>query len=1032
MNTNKTLIIGDWSIDEFLMLDEFYSKTSAHIGDKHYIVNVGKDKQHKKYKPKIGFCMAGHVAKILLKKDLDKSKIIGMGFWCEEDKEIIYRLLTEWGGSDKKEILLDLSRSITRSKKNSVNLDYLKNLSEPSNERITRLVTRNYGYDKNGKAKQLNRIDREGEYGFTDETKVKEKIIENINSINLEKIIIVDRGSGEELNNSTIDALWEKRDSAKWYIRTKDYKAGWLQKLQENKAVIDLLVFGPEIISDINPTKKLLTGNKKHIVPDVMNVIRDCILKENGNDKINMLILISRYREIIFKIEGSVFFAYLEKYPENQMEFLGWTSSLFALMINDFKIEEKKKTIIDNIAKISKIASDIQDAMGKVYKTIKELNKVEVDVNALIDYQENKGEWDWSIPDKITTMLKKAIIRLEKVITDLEGVSEKYKDTIAAHKKTIAAHEEAITAHEGAITTHALAITTHAWIIEELDSAKKALDSAKKALGSAKKDLDSGKRLENILDNLMEEKKQLKKCMAYNKKAMRCAKKGKTDLAKNISDKFKKILFEAYDYVMCPYAKVNKKEFNVEYIDEWENMKKEYESARSKYDEPPKDEPPNNELSNDDTLPIIANGNGGKIDLSYSYSSIGGYIAFVNEKNKEIDRMFRKLREFRQNPLTGPSISFLVKADAGTGKTTLLKLISKEFDFQPLNFDMTQICTREDIVDLFDQIANAQASNHKKPVLVLVDEVNAKINSDYVYSAFLSPVESRAYYRKEGRYDLKPCAWIFITTGEDEKAMTKSDKYRDFQSRLTGNIEIGYNSIIGELCKKMLESVKFLNANKRRWYTVCDIEDIIISLEKLEAYRKELPGKKGADKKNIEESMLKTIQEIESLAKRIEKQIFYFDINITEKDIKRKLKEFSRLIKAMERIKKQAQAEQMYYGVKMILDRFPSVNYVSMKILRYFYDLHPIDAPFRKINNIVKTFNDVHEKIDLCNCYYGEDLNRCCENDSGKCTHRKNYNENPDSDYYYWERCEKYGYAMEKDVKCPNDLEDKELVEIVE
>ncbi len=71
---------------------------------------------------------------------------------------------------------------------------------------------------------------------------------------------------------------------------------------------------------------------------------------------------------------------------------------------------------------------------------------------------------------------------------------------------------------------------------------------------------------------------------------------------------------------------------------------------------------------------------------------------------------------------------------------------------------------REDLLGFFDQIVTTHALNPAKPILAFVDEINALVGNEPLYSSFLAPLEDRHYYRDGRTCPLPPCVWVFVGT----------------------------------------------------------------------------------------------------------------------------------------------------------------------------------------------------------------------------------------------------------------------------
>jgi hypothetical protein len=117
---------------------------------------------------------------------------------------------------------------------------------------------------------------------------------------------------------------------------------------------------------------------------------------------------------------------------------------------------------------------------------------------------------------------------------------------------------------------------------------------------------------------------------------------------------------------------------------------------------------------------------------------------------------------------------------------------------------------RESLFDIFDAIATQQAENTRrgeygKAVLVFVDEINARLDNDYTYGAFLAPLENCFYVRDGRNISLRPCIWLFAGTrlnpdqlkahGRDQTTRDPGGKISDFKSRITIFEEIDFDSL---------------------------------------------------------------------------------------------------------------------------------------------------------------------------------------------------------------------------------------------
>lgn len=171
-----------------------------------------------------------------------------------------------------------------------------------------------------------------------------------------------------------------------------------------------------------------------------------------------------------------------------------------------------------------------------------------------------------------------------------------------------------------------------------------------------------------------------------------------------------------------------------------------------------------------------------------------GYISIIDEKQEIINRIGRNLRSFALNESPPRSLSIMLQADPGSGKTLLAKTLAKAFNFSFIRYDVTQMIHRDEMLDLFDNVAPTQV-NVKGKVLVFVDEINALLDAAHAYGAFLAPLEEGIYIRRGKYFSLKPCVWIFTGTNLDEEDLSSDEKLSDFKSRMMLIERIDFKSL---------------------------------------------------------------------------------------------------------------------------------------------------------------------------------------------------------------------------------------------
>lgn len=176
-----------------------------------------------------------------------------------------------------------------------------------------------------------------------------------------------------------------------------------------------------------------------------------------------------------------------------------------------------------------------------------------------------------------------------------------------------------------------------------------------------------------------------------------------------------------------------------------------------------------------------------RLELWRGMTLLDGYICFDKQKRVGIARLLRMLRakypsESRQQQ------AIQIIAEPGSGKSYLVKCLANAADLELCEFNITHLLSREELVSCFDKIATMQAEAKGRRILVFFDEINAMIDGNPVYDAFLSPLEDSVYLRKLMKFHLMPCFWLFAGT----KPTATATKYVDFDNRMTEPaIELG-------------------------------------------------------------------------------------------------------------------------------------------------------------------------------------------------------------------------------------------------
>lgn len=193
-------------------------------------------------------------------------------------------------------------------------------------------------------------------------------------------------------------------------------------------------------------------------------------------------------------------------------------------------------------------------------------------------------------------------------------------------------------------------------------------------------------------------------------------------------------------------------------------------------------------------LGILVPGDEGKgkkeLQLWRAMTDVGGYVACVRSKRRVLRRLLEEGEAFTRDRTRHRS--FMVIDVPGAGKSFLVNRLARALRMRFLSFNVTQMLTRNDLIECFDTIVTSQAQDPNQPVLVFIDEINAKLDGQHVYDAFLAPLEDGIYIRAGKTFHIGPCFWVFAGTEQpvprsQSVSHDRSEKGSDFESRLTSS-----------------------------------------------------------------------------------------------------------------------------------------------------------------------------------------------------------------------------------------------------
>lgn len=163
---------------------------------------------------------------------------------------------------------------------------------------------------------------------------------------------------------------------------------------------------------------------------------------------------------------------------------------------------------------------------------------------------------------------------------------------------------------------------------------------------------------------------------------------------------------------------------------------------------------------------------------------IEGYICLSPTKKTVINLLKKELRGYKNLKIRN-SKAYLIQASPGSGKSFLISTLAKNLGFQLLSFNVSQMLSKQDLLDCFDTIITTQFSKKsEQPIIVFFDEINAKVQHEYVYDIFLQPLEDGTFVRGGKTYPINPFVWIFVGTETSIEMRQNDTKADDFISRL--------------------------------------------------------------------------------------------------------------------------------------------------------------------------------------------------------------------------------------------------------
>lgn len=174
-----------------------------------------------------------------------------------------------------------------------------------------------------------------------------------------------------------------------------------------------------------------------------------------------------------------------------------------------------------------------------------------------------------------------------------------------------------------------------------------------------------------------------------------------------------------------------------------------------------------------------------RIELWRGASALTRFVSVSTSKRRSVSELIQLALKSKKSWEVGKTRnkSCMVVAPPGSGKTTLVRGVASTAKMSFLPVNMTELYNRSDLLGCFDQIVTQQTQTDA-PLLVLIDEINAKVGGQHVHDRFLAPLEDGYFSRDGKRFILRPCLWVFADT-TDPRNLAETHKMVDFCSRLS-------------------------------------------------------------------------------------------------------------------------------------------------------------------------------------------------------------------------------------------------------
>ncbi|MEZ5365089.1 MAG: ATP-binding protein [Bryobacterales bacterium] len=197
---------------------------------------------------------------------------------------------------------------------------------------------------------------------------------------------------------------------------------------------------------------------------------------------------------------------------------------------------------------------------------------------------------------------------------------------------------------------------------------------------------------------------------------------------------------------------------------------------------------------------------GPQLEVFRAMTHVDGFVCVDVDKRAHLYRLVEHAKGLLEARGSRRHRSVAIIDFPGNGKTHLMKRLARTVGLRLIEFNITQLRSEDDLLHCFDSILDSQAKNEHDLHLIFFDEINALLQGQQVYRAFLSVLEDGYYLRAGNQFHVRPAFWVFAGTaypaepppsadsaasgdhgarsGPDDSRYAES-KWADFRSRLT-------------------------------------------------------------------------------------------------------------------------------------------------------------------------------------------------------------------------------------------------------